>query len=234
MTIYVSEYYAPPGTGPTIAPRDHLADFPVIGYMPPGLEFDPIAHEYKIAGRKVPGVTSVIDAILGGEFAFVDAEKLEIARQRGTAVHKLTELDDAGTLDDASIDPALIGYLAAWQKFRADCIQEMIAIETRVACPAGTYAGTLDRVALLKSHQRPHVIDIKTGSIPKSVGVQLAAYRRACPRELRPSCGLDTAAVLLMPNGDYKFRECAIGGNDEQIFISALNCYQWRKTKYGN
>ena len=52
-------------------------------------------HTYWLGDVQVPGVTTVL-AILGG-YEGIPERILRKAADRGTAVHKITELDDAGT-----------------------------------------------------------------------------------------------------------------------------------------
>jgi hypothetical protein len=82
------------------------------------LQFNPVTHTYAWGGQHVPSVTQILRPLV--DYSSIPEHVLEIARDRGTRVHKATELDDAGTLDMDSVTEDIAGYLRAWQQFKRD------------------------------------------------------------------------------------------------------------------
>lgn len=144
-----------------------------------GLTFEEEAHAYHFEGRRVPGVTSLLDGL--HSFAGVPREILEAAKCRGTFVHRMCELDDLGDLvEDEDIEPYL-GYLRAWRSFRADYEPNWAGIEERGYSRRFRYAGTMDRRGTF-GRTKPGlrvIADIKTSEDDYWIwGVQVAAYRQ--------------------------------------------------------
>lgn len=165
-------------------------------------EFNTERHEYRVDGAIVPSVTRIISPLYN--FDMVGEELLRLAAERGSAVHKATELFDRDDLDEESLDPQLVPYLEAWKRFRAETGFVPELIERQVYDSIHGYAGTLDRVALLGRTRA--VVDIKTGSsLHPAVGVQLAAYQAALGKEGIQALG--RYAVQLRPNGTYRLEQ---------------------------
>lgn len=189
------------------------------------LTFDPAAHEYFWNGQLVPGVTHVLAASGLIDFTGVPIDALVAARERGTAVHRMCELDDLGDLDEDSADDALLGYLVAWRKFRAETNFVPDMVEWRVFHPTYRYAGTLDRRGML--FKCDAVADIKTGAPQRATSVQTAAYAMA----LDPKHGqkLKRYAVHLQEDGNFKLIEYK-DPRDFIVFIAALTLVNWRQS----
>lgn len=191
----------------------------------PILTFDEASHSYALDGRPVPGVTSVIGSILSPVYNKAN-DLMRRAAAFGSAVHRACELDDRGTLDMETLDPALLPYLEGWRKFSQDNGGEILHSETKICSYKFRFAGTLDRVLF----DGPTLLDIKTSTtIGPEVGVQTAAYAIAAQESLgikikRRLC------VQLTPYG-YKLYQLT-DPSDQQIFIAALSCYNW-KEKHG-
>lgn len=127
--------------------------------------------------------------------------------QRGTAVHRASELHDKGTLNESTVDDRIRGYVDAWESFAQIWGYEWDAIETPLADPDLGYAGTPDRIRLgdcSRHRGRIIVLDIKTGKSPRPPRgweIQTMAYarlfgERAAMRALR-------LAVQLKPDGKF-------------------------------
>ena len=198
--------------------------------MPPepvGIRFDATAHRYWSGPRELLSVTRVLR-----EAGLVDATwYTEAARERGAALHALTEAIDrdepiAEAMDPASLH-ALDPYLEAYRTFLAEAHPVWTGIETPAADLALGYAGTLDRWGTLQGDAV--VVDLKTGTVPPWAPLQLVAYARLA---------LDGHAVRrrrivvqLLPTGRYSVREFPVVnfGRDERIFLSALAIAQWKR-----
>jgi hypothetical protein len=135
----------------------------------------------------------------------------DYARDRGTAVHLLTQLDDEGDLDESSVDPALAPYLVGWRKFKAEFKPKWSMIEASLEHHAYPFCGRLDRFGTLAPGFLS-VVDIKSGAKAPWHRVQLSAYQ-ACLK-----CG-------------YSFDKYGFETHpqDLSVFVSAVNLWSWKK-----
>lgn len=213
----------------------------------PAFTFDEASHTYRLDGQRLPSVTEIL-APIKQDFAMVNREVLEAKRLLGTAVHLACELDDQGELDDDFTEPAVMAYVQAWRKFRADTGAAIVMNEQRLYHPTLRFAGTLDRLAYLrmKGEEQPStwLLDIKTSADPHpSYGVQLAGYRMllAGQEEAGPlsvamgeafrRIGLDhikRATVHLDVSGHYRFHQYQ-DHNDEATFMACLAIHRFKE-----
>jgi hypothetical protein len=190
------------------------------------LTFDPVAHEYTVAGRKVPGVTSTLAPLL--DFSMVPPAVLKRAQELGTAVHRMTELHDLDDLDTDELSPELLPYLTGWMKFRAETGFVPETIEQRLYHPTFHYAGTSDRTGLIRG--RRALVDIKKMlTLGPVIGIQLAAYR-----ELHNKHGAqieDRYGLGLRKDGTYRLVPFT-DKSDWPTFLSLLTLRNF-KDKHG-
>jgi len=194
------------------------------------VEFRADDHTYWDGNTKLPGVTTVIETVCQA-FANIPDVYLIPAQERGTAVHKATELDDMEILDDDSLDHDLLPYLEAWRKFKADVKFEPERIERIVYHPAHRYAGTLDRTGSMAwgRARRKVILDLKTGPKSRGIGLQLAAYKEALKAELGDEINV-RVSVHLKNDGNY-FVEEYTNPSDFRVFLAMLTSYRWMKEK---
>lgn len=187
------------------------------------LDFNDDLHQYTYEGVIVPSVTQVLkSAGLYPDFSVIPPNVLEWKRNLGTQVHAATELDDMDNLGD--YDQQISGYIDSWRKFKTDTGFKPVNIEQRVFHKQYRYAGTLDRTGVLDS--KDVLVDIKTGEIDLVVvGPQTAAYAQACGFKGK------RYAIRLLPDGKYKLVSCT-NKMDFQVFLNALNLYNWRMSKH--
>jgi hypothetical protein len=187
------------------------------------LEFEPVEHIYRLCGRKLPSVTqvlSVIDTFEGVPMAF-----LEAARDFGRHVHAAVHLCNTNDLDHESLDPALVPYLEGWVNFLKDSGARVIESERRVYSRALGIAGTLD--CLLDWHSLAEVADVKTGAaVPRSVGLQTAAYRQLRKLEGDIHIGRKRYCIHLLGKGRYKVHALD-DPSDWDNFLSCLNVWKF-------
>lgn len=182
------------------------------------LTFDEASHTYYFGGQVVPGVTSILSPLT--DFSRVPPAVLEAASQFGKAVHLACELDDLGTLDEASLDPALTPYLYAWRMFSAEHSVEWEQIELPIYHTALRYAGTPDRIGKVNGMRA--VVDIKsTAQLYPSVGPQLAAYASASNEQYAKRIG-----VQLKSDGTYVAKTYD-DPTDFPVFASLLTVRNW-------
>jgi len=195
--------------------------------MNPEITFNAELHEYRNAkGEIVPSVTQVLTGIGLLDFGAVKSDVLDTAAQRGTIVHRITELHDKGEEfddDDNDLIPFL-GYFNAYKKFLSDFgIKIFQSIEEIIYSKQMGYAGTLDRIAIIGTDKM--LFDIKTGAEHPAHELQIGGYYGALmnPQQIK------TAGTLyLFAEGTYKFSPCN-PENSLLTFLAALNLYKWLK-----
>lgn len=184
------------------------------------LTFDEASHTYHFGGQVVPGVTSILSPLT--DFSRVPPAVLEAAANFGKAVHRACELDDLNELDEDALDPALAPYLHAWRKFSAEHDVQWDKIEQPVYHATLRYAGTPDRLGLVKGSRA--VVDIKsTAQLYPAVGPQLSAYANA---EKEPYA--ERLAVQLKADGTYVAKAYK-DPTDWPVFASLLTLRTWCK-----
>jgi len=188
------------------------------------LRFDEATHTYWLGDESLPSVTRIIEAA-GLVELHGSAEQLDYARDRGTALHMATELDDRGELDEDSVADDIRGHLAAWRRFRAESGIRIDAIECRLYHPRLRYAGTIDRIGTLQ--RRRAIIDIKTGAERRATGVQLAAYEAMAKHAGLCASGTRRYGCYLSDDGNYKLVPYT-DTRDLLAFCAALSIFRWR------
>jgi len=191
------------------------------------LQFNREPHTYTYDGVVVPSVTQVLPSpIVPTTHMQLD---MEYARQRGQAVHLATELYDLGDLDEDSMDPVIVPYLDAWEKFLIDSDFHVSDIEARVYSERNRYAGTLDRSGTINGGKA--ILDIKAvHKLSPTTGLQTAAYEDAYRKDRRCKPAR-RFAVQLKPDGAYVMREYT-DTSDLSVFLSYLQIHNWEQT-YG-
>lgn len=108
-----------------------------------GIEFDEENHWFKIDGKFLPSVTQILRKEgFCPDLSFIDPWYL----QRGSYVHKVTELWDMGTLDEEALSDDLKPYLESYIKAYDECGFKIIDIEKKLYHPTWKYAGIIDRI----------------------------------------------------------------------------------------
>lgn len=180
------------------------------------LTFDAASHVYRVDGNPVPSVTQILTAMGCIDKTWYTSE----ACQRGTFVHKMLALNDAGTLDESTVCDGLRGYLAAWRKFLVEWPCKIIEVERQKCMIDGTLAGTPDR--LVVRHYVHAILDIKTGDPEPWHDLQTAAYA-----VLYGNSHLQRYAVYLDENGTYRLKVHSAYG--VIIWRAMLTSYKWLK-----
>ena len=136
---------------------------------------DPVTHTYRDAqGRTVPGVTDMLTAVLGDQWA---GKATEYHLARGQAAHAVYALlgrgEDLGLYE---IDPALDGHVRQWREWDKVAVPIFHATEIVVHSTRHDFAGTLDAVAHIGG--RLSVVDYKATATRRDVW-QMALYALA-------------------------------------------------------
>ena len=192
------------------------------------LRFDPSNHTYWIGTKKLPGVTGILK-VLGG-YEGIPERILRKAADRGTAVHKITELDDAGTLDYETLAEELFGYLMGWHRFKEEMRPEIFDAEVADYHPQLLYAGTRDRRMIIHGLKKPKmsILDIKSSyMLMPTTGPQTAGYKEIHNANASKDEQAHTRYGLrLGKDGTYELKEYKDMG-DWNTFVSCLNCTRW-------
>ena len=160
-------------------------------------------HKYTLDGEELPSVSQITRFISREIYGDVGQFNLDRAAERGTSVHKATELlDKYGT---AEIDEDIAPYLQAYIAFRKEHKCEWQKIEYATHHPDNLYAGTLDRVGTIDG--KLVVLDIKTSStIQKPLyTAQLNLYRKMLPDPIE-----QLVILHLKKDGTYKLIDIPI------------------------
>jgi hypothetical protein len=185
------------------------------------LQFDAATHTYTLAGRKLPSVTEVLAPLQ--DFSMVPPAVLQAACEFGRNVHIACDLYNRDALDWSSLDAALVPYVRGWAQFLEESGAVVIASECRVYHDELGYAGSPDVV--LAWGKRTVLPDLKaTAVVPRTVGIQTAAYAKAyarahATREPERYC-------IHLQDGKYRSHK-RTDPADWSLFLSCLNVWKF-------
>lgn len=110
--------------------------------------FDRPTHTYWFGSRRVSGINEALESVgLKPPINIVSRRhraNFEYAGERGTAVHKMCELEDLGESGNYTFDPNLVGYLEAWKVFKLDYGYSPDVTEQPIGHPVYQFGGTPD------------------------------------------------------------------------------------------
>ena len=180
------------------------------------LIFDALDHSYKVDGESLPSVTGILERT-----GFIDKDWFTAySATRGTYTHRACYLYEAGTLDEAELDPALVGYLNAYKRFLQETHWTSEVMEKPDYHQVLRYAGTPDRVGLMPG--RKSILDIKTGVPSEWHRFQTAGYSMILdPIDYNRFARF---SLYLKSDGSYKLARYD-DRNDSKIFLAALTVY---------
>lgn len=192
----------------------------------PELTFDPKHHRYYLDEQEVPSVTRVLEPMQ--ELDGIPKDILEQARIRGQHVHAACHMLVAKTLEWRTLDPTLMPYVSACDKFLKENEIKVLVAEKQMADPGLKFAGTLDVLGIFR--RNPCIFDWKsTATMPRTAGPQTAAYDYLYRRSMggRP---MRRFGVQLLDDGTYKLFPFE-DPRDWSWFASALNIWHWRNER---
>jgi hypothetical protein len=204
------------------------------------LTFEPEGHVYRVDGARVPSVTELLEAAgVSPDYRKVHPAVLRHARLRGIHVDACCDLDDADDLDWSSVHPDAVGYLQAWQCFKADYGFEPVLQQPLLYHPTYGYAGTPDSIGTLDGSVV--VVERKaTAKMAASYALQTAGYGcdgiHIAPRgggrlEPVPWGGpVMRLGVHLMPGGRYDLVPYE-DPDDEAAWLGVVALARWRKLR---
>lgn len=205
------------------------------------LEFDATSHVYRVDGAPVPSVTQLLEAAgISPDYSKVNPHVLRHARLRGIHVDLCCDLDDANDLDWSTVHPEAVGYVQAWQAFKADYGYRPLASQVLLYHPTYGYAGTADNVGLLDDF--PVVAERKaTAKMAASYALQTAGYGIDGLHLAPPGGGrLEPVpwvkpmrlGVHLQAGGRYELHPYE-DPSDEAAWLGVVALARWRKTARG-
>lgn len=160
-------------------------------------------HEYQLDGEPLPSVSEITRFVSREVYGDVTQFRLDNAAERGTKIHKATELLDK--YGSAEIDDAYIGYLQAYVKFRKEHDITYEKIEYATHHPTLNYAGTIDRFGTVDGAKA--ILDIKSSYAVQKVlyGAGQNLYRKMLEAQ---GFTVDKLYILhLIKDGTYKLIE---------------------------
>jgi hypothetical protein len=190
--------------------------------------FDEDSHTYWLNGLRLPSVTQVIDSLgLVSGKQFYGPEDA----QRGQAVHAITQLIDENDLDESSIDPALAGYAASYDRFRRETDWLPYLNECRLFSRQWKFAGTIDRYGVLNG--KTVLLDIKSGPYHRWHDIQLGGYEIML-LENKKDLGVEPPEsrliLQLKRDGTYRIHQTKTNPSDARsLFIAALSLMRFKE-----
>lgn len=198
------------------------------------------AHLYTLNDEEIPSVSEIARFASREVYGDINQYTLDNAADRGTKVHKSTEvLDKYGEVEcDALIEP----YIRAYIQFRKDFgIHEYVAIEKALASEKMRFAGTIDRVYRIDEKfadafkektkidisdfiGKLAIIDLKSSSVVQKVlgAIQLNGYEILVVEN-----GLGEVALLMIlhleKDGKYRIYNFE---RDKTLFMSCYNLHK--------
>ena len=155
------------------------------------------------------------------------------AALKGRFVHEATTLLDHGRLDRARLDPALVGYVRAYELFRQEFgfVPDLEWRERPCFNPIYRYAGTADAIGM--TNVGPAIVELKTGAPEKWHHLQCGGGYAPMIAAHRPEYAkADRLLVYLSEEGTYR-GEKIDAKQLPMLFASIVACVNGRSL-YGN
>lgn len=189
-----------------------------------GYHFEPEGHIHTLNGVVLPGVTSILL-----EEGFVDSRWwTEHARDRGTYVHACLQALHEGDLDESRLLSGYAGYVTGYKMFLVEKGFVATDVERPVCSISRMFAGVLDLVGVFRGRPTLALLDVKTGDPGEAVKLQTAAYQFAYHEEVGVYVP-ERYSLQLFREGRYKLSPPFLDPADQTTFLSAVNCWWWRR-----
>lgn len=208
------------------------------------LQYIEDGHRYLLDGRPIPSNTQALKA----EGLINDMFYTPDGRDRGINVHTACWYLDDGSLDWDSVSPDEKGYVKAFERFRLETEWKTDFNELPVwGSPGfGTRLDLIGRGMFQVNGvflRRRAVIDIKSGSVPNWVELQLAGQSLAVKERIQTQDEEWTHhieyenghpypelrfALQLKKDGKYRLKEYT-NPNAEDVFRGLIHAYHWKE-----
>jgi hypothetical protein len=174
--------------------------------------FDASSHTFLTDNGRRLSVTQILNKVGVCDFSFVDQETRLMSMARGNSVHWLCQLEDENALNYRTVPRWLRGFRRGWNLWKKRSAVQITGIESQFVSRFG-FAGIIDRTgtfppSVFLGAGTSAVIDIKSGSVPDWVALQLAAYAVwAAGDNPKKAEYVRRIAVRLSEDGSYYIRE---------------------------
>lgn len=185
----------------------------------PDLVFDQASHIYRYKGRLIPNTTWVLRAVGVIDDCYYSNSGLV----RGSVVHRECELLAKGLLDWSLVDERVVGYVRAYERFVKESGFVPKIIETPVVNETYLYGTKPDQIGMISDKWK--VVELKTGKVPKWVGLQTVAQGMAVFPKNWMNVG--RIALELKPDGSYDPQELD-DTDDGPTFLGMLGTSIWK------
>lgn len=169
----------------------------------PSFKFLDEPHEYHFQTRKLWSPSMVFVEVRYVDRTYYNDEHL----YRGTYVHWCTRLSDQGELDWADVAGEYIGYLEAYEDFKAVWKFKPRLIEVPMYHPHLFYGVTPDREGIILDGDAA-IVELKSGHMPWWTKYQTAAQELAVAAwDRTPQPRRRRVGVELSKNGKFRAKE---------------------------
>lgn len=143
----------------------------------PELTFEEEKHIYRLNGKYIPSVTTIMKPLSAALYKDIDEAVLQAAAERGKTVHECIENFIKFGFTD--VPPELNLYFDGFQNWWDEYKPEVLGSEYRAYHPTLRYAGTSDLICMVRDIMV--CVDFKTTAAINEMltRVQLEAYARA-------------------------------------------------------
>lgn len=187
-----------------------------------GLEFCEETHRYTLGGTWLPSVTQALHGLV--DYSGLDP----FYADRGSGVHRACQLAIQGRLVRTSLDPAVAGRVAAWDRMIAELQPRILENELRMGSREVGCAGTLDLV--VEYQGKLWIWDIKSGDFGSETwGLQTAGYYLLY-RATHGKIIVNRGVVRLKDDGSYKVITISVSDlvRDADVFRACVTVARWR------
>lgn len=188
--------------------------------------FDAIPHKYYFEGFVIPSVSELMqNAKISGDYSFMHPKY----RERGTYVHKASEMMDLGQFDIKTAPDEYYPFVYAYSKFLEENEVEVHVSEELLFNPKLIYCGTQDRIVTVNGVK--YLCDIKTGYYQKWHKVQLTSYNLAMLDSGAIKEPLPIANLYLDKNGNYTFKTYSEELPYVEVLRAAVTIYWYKRER---
>lgn len=163
------------------------------------IEFEKETHTYKVDGKILPSVTTIINILSSYDYKDIKPEILQRAAYKGSRVHKA--LEDLIVWGDYEIEPLFESYVEQFKKAKA--VENFEIADTEFMLTNNEICGTIDARGIL-NESKTIVIDYKTTSTihKKLLEAQFGGYKILCDAN---NIQVDEWYGLFLSKTGYKF-----------------------------
>lgn len=195
------------------------------------VRFHEATHRYFLNknGRELIAVSKILELAGIISFDMVKFEDRERAAYMGDCVHETARQFGLGTLDLDELDPLLIGYFEAIQKFYANRVKKILFIEKIIFDERLGYAGTVD-IVYQDFQNKICLDDFKTGEAIPGYQIQTILYKKAWEKNFKLPIE-ERAVVMVNANGSFDPKRDRVRHTerkDYDVAMHALAIAYWK------